>query len=74
MQLKKISEFTEKLVKQLRSQTKALHARVSNAKAGQEHEELMQARTSQAAGHTLPTMHAHEATCNGPQKETYRLV
>lgn len=41
-ELKKISEFTEKLVKQLRSQTKALHARVSNAKAGQEHEELMQ--------------------------------
>ena len=44
LQLKKISGFTETLVKQLRSQTKALHAQVSNAKAGQQHDELMQVK------------------------------
>ncbi len=41
-QVKKISEFTEKLVKQLRAQTKALQAKVTNDKDHQQNNDLMQ--------------------------------
>lgn len=41
-EVKKISEFTEKLVKQLRAQTKALQAKVTNDKDHQHNEQLMQ--------------------------------
>ncbi|KAA6417636.1 MAG: vacuolar transport chaperone [Trebouxia sp. A1-2] len=42
LEVKKISEFTEKLVKQLRAQTKALQAKVTNDKDHQQNNDLMQ--------------------------------
>lgn len=42
LEVKKISEFTEKLVKQLRAQTKALQAEVTNDKDHQHNNDLMQ--------------------------------
>lgn len=45
-QVKKISEFTEKLVKQLRAQTKALQAKVTNDKDHQHNNDLMQVTCS----------------------------
>lgn len=40
-QVKKISDFTEKLVKQLRTQTKALQVKVTADKGHQQNDELM---------------------------------
>lgn len=40
-QVKKISDFTEKLVKQLRAQTKALQVKVTADKGHQQNDELM---------------------------------
>ena len=41
LQVKKISDFTEKLVKQLRAQTKALQVKVTADKDHQQNDELM---------------------------------
>ena len=40
-QVKKISDFTERLVKQLRAQTKALQVKVTADKGHQQNDELM---------------------------------